>query len=58
MPRSKKPKETQARRRIAMSAMDPAADMVRNMFKQADQKLAEKLETEKTEDEGAEQKLS
>ena len=38
--------------------MDPAADMVRNMFKQADQKLAEKLETEKTEDEGAEQKRS
>ena len=56
MPRSKKPKETQARRRIDRSAMEPAADLVRTMFKQADRKLADKLETEKAEDEGAEQK--
>ena len=56
MPRSKKPKETQARRRIDMSAMEPAADLVRTMFKQTDR--SDKLETEKAEDEGAEQKRS
>ena len=58
MPRRKKSKEEPTKRRIDMSAMDPAADLVRNMFKQADQKLAEKLETGKAEDEGAEQKRS
>ena len=56
MPRRKKSKEEPRKRRIDMSAMDPAADLVRNMFKQADPKLAEKLETGKVEDEGAEQK--
>jgi hypothetical protein len=58
MPRAKKPKETPTKRRIDMSAMEPAADLVRTMFKKADKKLADKLETEKTEDEGAEQKRS
>ena len=56
MPRRKKSKEEPTKRRIDMSAMEPAADLVRTMFKQADQKLAEKLETGKVEDEGAEQK--
>ena len=50
MPRSKKPKKNQARPRIDMSAMEPAADLVRAMFKQADKKLAEQLEAEKAKD--------
>ena len=42
----KEPKKPQgrpvARPRIDMSAMEPAADLVRNMFQQADRKLAAK----------------
>ena len=53
MPRAKKPKETPTKRRIDMSAMEPAADLVRTMFKKADKKLAEKMETEKAQEDKA-----
>lgn len=47
MPRAKKPKENPTKRRIDMSALDPAADLVRNMFKQADKKVADKAQEDK-----------
>ena len=46
----KQPKENKSRSRIDMSAMEPAADLRRAMFKKADRKLAEKMEAEKQED--------
>ena len=51
MPRRKKSKEEPTKRRIDMSAMEPAADLVRDMFKQADRKLVAKKGTEKKQSE-------
>ena len=53
MPTEKKPKspKSSTKRRADMSAMEPAADLVRTMFKQADRKLAEKLEAEQNQEE-------
>ena len=50
IPKSKNPKETPTRPRIDMSAMNPTADLVWTMFKQADKKLAAKSDTEKAEE--------